>query len=268
MSTEIKTAAAKNVQPPAEIRYFRFGSGKETMVILPGLSLKSVMDSAEFIASSYSIFADRFTIYVFDNREVIPPGSTPETFAADTVGAMDSLGLDGVYLFGVSLGGITAQIIAAKYPGYVKKLVLASTADELTEKSEDGLKKWIEYAKNGEAGKLVMDFAEAVYSDELLTRSRGAFVQLAKMVTDDDLDRFIATASGLIGFSTFPYLKDIKCPVFVIGGAMDKLTPADGMSFLAKETGAKLFLYDDGTHSVYDEKPDFRQKVLDFFKGD
>ena len=262
----INTATVKTED--LEMRFLRFGSGKDIMVILPGMSIKSVLDSADFIASAYSVFADRFTLYLFDLRSDIPDRYTPSDMADDTAAALKELGLSDVYLFGVSLGGITSQCLAARYPELVHKLVLASTAVKLPEASQERLRKWIELAKDKKTEQLVMEFAEAVYSDELLSRNRSAFVQLAKMVTEDELERFAATAGGLVGFDTEGLTGDIKCPVFVIGGAKDKLTPADSMKKLAEGANAKLYLYEDGTHSVYDEKPDFKQRMLDFYTGD
>ena len=39
------------------MEYFRFGEGRKTMVILPGISVKSVMGFADAVAKQYEIFA-------------------------------------------------------------------------------------------------------------------------------------------------------------------------------------------------------------------
>ena len=49
--------------------FFRFGHGKETLVILPGLSVQSVMVFADAVAEAYQRLANDFTIYVFDYRK-------------------------------------------------------------------------------------------------------------------------------------------------------------------------------------------------------
>ena len=53
------------------MNYFRFGNGKRIMVILPGLSIGSVMHSAQLIADAYRIFAEEYTVYVFDRRNEV-----------------------------------------------------------------------------------------------------------------------------------------------------------------------------------------------------
>ena len=52
--------------------YFKFGRGEKPFVIIPGVSVQSVMGSAELIAEAYKLFADDFTVYVFDRRKNLP----------------------------------------------------------------------------------------------------------------------------------------------------------------------------------------------------
>ena len=52
--------------------FFRFGEGERTLVILPGLSVQSVMGAADAVAEAYRSLTDRFTIYVFDRRRELP----------------------------------------------------------------------------------------------------------------------------------------------------------------------------------------------------
>ena len=63
MSINIETAKAGNV----EMDYFRFGKeGGTPLAIIPGLSVKSVMESAAAVAGLYKSFVDVFDIYVFE----------------------------------------------------------------------------------------------------------------------------------------------------------------------------------------------------------
>ena len=73
--------------------YICFGNGAETMVILPGLSVQSVLPQAKAIAKQYARFTDDYTVYLFDRRKELPPVYTVEDMANDTVQAMESLGL-------------------------------------------------------------------------------------------------------------------------------------------------------------------------------
>ena len=68
MSIPVETVRTKDF----EMRYFRFGRGEKTLVILPGLSVQSVMGAADAVAASYAALTEEFTIYLFDRREKLP----------------------------------------------------------------------------------------------------------------------------------------------------------------------------------------------------
>ena len=61
--------------------YFRFGRGSRTLVILPGLSIQSVMPAADAVAAAYQSLQDEFTIYLFDRRADLPPVYTVHDMA-------------------------------------------------------------------------------------------------------------------------------------------------------------------------------------------
>src|SRR5437588_141384 len=69
--------------------------------------------------------------HAFDNRGVGgSSGSTPKTIeemASDAVTFIRALGLDQVDLFGFSMGGMIAQVMAQEEPQLVRKMILAGT---------------------------------------------------------------------------------------------------------------------------------------------
>ena len=66
------------------MNFFRFGTGEKTLVILPGLSVQSVMGASNAIAEAYQSLADRYTIYVFDRRMDLPKTYSVHDMARDT----------------------------------------------------------------------------------------------------------------------------------------------------------------------------------------
>ena len=132
MSTEVKTL----ILGSKEMDYFRFGKEDgEKLVILPGLSLKSVMGAADAIVGAYALLAQKYDIYMFDRIRIFPEGYDVEAMADDTLAAMKQLDLNQVHLMGVSQGGMMAMMIALKSPETVKSLVLCSTASRIPEGS-------------------------------------------------------------------------------------------------------------------------------------
>jgi pimeloyl-ACP methyl ester carboxylesterase len=76
------------------------------------------------------IAAERRVI-TFDNRGVgVSSGSTPTTIeemARDAVAFIRALGLDQVDLFGFSMGGMIAQVIAHEEPHLVRRMIIAGS---------------------------------------------------------------------------------------------------------------------------------------------
>jgi pimeloyl-ACP methyl ester carboxylesterase len=75
--------------------------------------------------------AAQHRVIAFDNRGVgASGGATPNTIEAmahDAVAFIRALGLEQVDLFGFSMGGMIAQLIAADEPRLVRKVILAGT---------------------------------------------------------------------------------------------------------------------------------------------
>ena len=79
MTNKIKTIKTEQL----EMDYFHFGNGQKTFIILPGLSLGSVMASCDQIAEAYQAFAQDYTVYVFDRRYELPPHYPVSEMAED-----------------------------------------------------------------------------------------------------------------------------------------------------------------------------------------
>jgi pimeloyl-ACP methyl ester carboxylesterase len=75
--------------------------------------------------------AAKHRVITFDNRGVgASSGATPTTIeemASDAVTFIRALGIDQVDLFGFSMGGMIAQVIAQEEPQLVRKMILAGT---------------------------------------------------------------------------------------------------------------------------------------------
>jgi len=251
--------------------YFRFGTGPRTMVILPGLSIQSVIPSAELVAQAYQSFARDYTVYVFDRRKDLPPSYSIGEMAKDTVIAMHTLGLTDIYLFGASQGGMIAQVIAIRFPGLVHKLVLGSSACHIGEETPEAVAQWILLARQRKAKALCLDFAEKVYPEDLFRSNIHSFEAMADGVTENDLRRFVTLAEGTAGFSTRADLHRVVCPVYVLGSKDDKVLGGNAGSGIIKALGFspehRLYLYEGYGHACYDTAPDFKDRMRDFFRS-
>lgn len=263
METDIRIETVRTDR--LEMDYFHFGHGQKTLVILPGLSVQSVMGVSDAVADAYRLLTDDFTIYLFDRRRDLPAVYSMKEMARDTAEAIRALGLGPVYLFGTSQGGMAALLIAAEYPTLVRRLVLGSASARITERENALFERWIELAKAGDARGLYLAFGEAVYPPDVFEQSRQLLEDAAKNVTEEELRRFVILASTIIGFDALDEVERITCPVLVIGSRDDRVLGGDAsVQIAARLKGAELYLYDSYGHAAYDTAPDYKERLLRF----
>lgn len=249
--------------------FFRFGNGKKTLVIIPGVSLQSVMNFADAITESYKLFENDFTVYVIDRRKNLPASYSVYDMAEDTAKALKMLNLSKACIFGASQGGMIAMKIAIDYPELVGSMILGSTAACVTKTQFNIIENWIQLAKTGDVTALYLSFGEALYTKSVFEQSRNLLIEAAKTVTNEELNRFIIMSEGLKDFDVTQDLNKITCPVLVIGATNDKVLGGEAsiqiMEHLKSKPNCELFMYDDYGHAAYDIAPDYRERMLKFY---
>ena len=254
-----------------EMDYIRFGHGEDTLVVLPGLSVQSVMLSEAAIVEAYQPLTDDYTLYFMDYRKEVTGTYTIYDRAMDVTTAIKELGLTKINLFGVSMGGMVSLTIATEYPKLVKKLVLGSTTSQIGEDECRMISKWASLAKEGNATDVYLAFGEAVYPQEVFEKSKDLFKNAAKTVTRAELEKFVIMCEGVKGFNVSDKLEAIECPVLVLGASDDKVLGA-GASLKIEErlkshNDCEIHMYDGYGHAAYDLAPDYKERILSFLKS-
>lgn len=248
------------------MNYFSFGTGKRAFIMLPGISIKSVLLSADAVAAAYADFGRDYTVYLFDTPKELPRDCSI-AYLADTVAhTMKRLGIEDADIFGCSLGGMMAQHIAVNYPELVHKAVFASTCSHPGEVGVATLSRWRELALKGDRQSLNREFAHSVYSPEFYELYKDAFTAMENDGTDEELQRFALIAGACLRFNIYDDLDRISCPVLVIGARGDRILSGESSVEIAEKIGCELYMYESYSHAVYDEAPDYKSRLLRFFK--
>lgn len=249
-----------------EMSFFTFGSGKRAFVILPGVAVKSVMLSEMAIRSAYRSFTEEYTVYVFDRRKNMPSPYPVRQMAADTVAVMKKIGIQKADIFGASQGGMMALCIAIDFPELVRKMVIGSSTARVDAQVNEGVEKWVAAARSGDMQVLTAEMIDDLYSESTIEKYKDFLIHMNDGVTAEEIDRFIIQTEAIYDFDVFDELDQITCPVLVIGVEGDKVLPCEHSRSMAQKLGCELYLYgDEYAHCAFDEAPDYKQRILDFF---
>ena len=223
--------------------------------------------------------AEHFKVVTFDNRGVggsdKPAGPyTAQMLAADTIGLLDTLGIDKATFVGHSMGGYIAQAIGLDYPGRVNRLVLCSTNF------------------GGPNHVPVTPEAMAVLSDttsDPLTRfTNGLKVSTAPGWADanpeiveewvtwrvtNPLDLAGYQSQMAIGLGLIPAeacfegkLHQITAPTLILSGEFDKVVPPENAALLqAKIAGSEVAILPNAGHFFPIETPEYAAKQINQF---
>ena len=156
--------------------------------------------------------------------------------AADTVGLMDRLAIEKAHMVGASMGGMIAQIVAAKYPNRVRSLVsiMSSSGDPgLPQAKPEAINAIIQARPDGSDRELAIQHGMRIYraigspgfstpDSELRAKVSAAF---DRSYHPAGISRQFAAimASG----SRVEMLKKLSVPTLVLHGADDPLVPVE-----------------------------------------
>ena len=265
MSTEIRTVTANE----REMRYIRFGNESgEPLVILPGLSLRSVMNFADSIQTQYSaVLAREYEIFLFDRVTVFPKDYDEYQMAEDTLEALRKTGIEKAAVMGVSQGGMIAQVMAAGSPETIQGLILCSSAPSTRGCDPKMLAEWKKYAEERNAEALMESFAGYVYTPSFFHRYRDAIIALGKGATEQEFLNFLSSLRSLPAFDMTDRLNRIACPAFVLGAGKDRVLGVQGSLDLMAALHCEGYIYEENGHGVFDEAPDYQDRILAFLKN-
>lgn len=260
MAVELERIAANGV----EFGYFRFGQGDKKLVVIPGLSVKSVLGFKDSVAVALKKFGKDFEVYVFDRRENLPDEYTIEDMARDFITAFDALGLKQIALYGISQGGMIALNIAVFRPDMVSAMVIGSSAARLSEYTKNTIGEWNRLARNRDEDALLEAFGSKVYTKEFYERFKDIIINSVKGVTDEEFNRLVILTDKINDFDVYDRLTEIKCPVLVMGGSEDQVTGIESSREIAEKINSEIFVFDGFGHAVYDENEEFKAKAKEF----
>jgi pimeloyl-ACP methyl ester carboxylesterase len=252
-----------------ETYYVRFGTGRKNLIILPGVGdgFKTAKGVAVPFALMYRRFAKAYTVYVFSRRNDLPEGFTTADMADDLAEAMDALGIAKADFIGVSQGGMITEQMAIRYPEKTGKIVLAVTTARPTQVLTEAIDRWLKMAAQRDYKSIMLDTAERSYTGRYKEKQLRMYRLLSGLTKPKDFTRFNRLVKSCLAHDVYDQLGQIKSPALVIGGTQDLVAGPEGSHETATQIpNSELYMYEGLSHGLYEQAPDFYDRVELFLR--
>jgi len=192
----------------------------------------------------------RYTVLRYDHRghgrsEAVPGPYSMAMLADDAAGFISAQGGGPVHFVGLSMGGMTAQALAAEYPQLVKSITVANAAMYYDEAARAMWAARVQtvLAQGMEAiadGALQRWFTPEFRADEA-GGGKQRVAALRERLVGIDAVAYAASCKAVAGIDFRTGNGGIQCPALVIAGTRDEATPVAMSEAICKSIpGAQL----------------------------
>ena len=220
---------------------------------------------------------DRYTVLRYDQRG---HGQTPATegaysmddLADDAAELIRAQGAGPVHFVGLSMGGMTAQALAARHPELVRSIVIANSAASYDAAARAMWQARIDTVRaNGVPpiadGALQRWFTPEFRADQV----NGGAERVAKLRAVLEATQALPYAAACAAVAAIALDEGnarITCPTLVIAGSRDEATPpAMSQAIADRIPGAQLASLDAAHLSAVEQPEAFAQRLADFWAG-
>jgi 3-oxoadipate enol-lactonase len=169
-----------------------------------------------------------FTVIAYDQRDSGATRNAAETYsladlADDTAALIRGLGHDRAHVMGTSLGGLIAQVLAARHPDCIDRLILSSTwkvNKGPLEVNADAFRTLASY--RGDTATNAPKIAQFFFPPDCL-RERPALIEIFRGNARDDGQK--ARRGALLAQPVAADLSSFDRPTLLLAGREDRLIP-------------------------------------------
>ncbi len=181
--------------------------------------------------------------------------------ADDAVGLMDALGLDRVHFCGLSMGGMTGQMLGTNHGNRFHSLTLCDTSSHMP--PPDLWDERIEMVRQGGMESVVDATIGRWFTKEGQERLPDEVTKVRKMILDNPVEGFSACCHAIQVMDQRESIRAISLPVLVIVGEQDPSTPVE-MARQIQESipGAELKIIPNAAHLSNVEQSEYFNRAL------
>jgi pimeloyl-ACP methyl ester carboxylesterase len=261
-----------------KLRYSRFGSGPEAVVVIPGIddAVQNLHALPWFWAWYFRPLADGGRSVFMISRARGLPTSLKLADLAETYADVIEQHIGPAHILGISMGGMIAQHIAVNRPHLVRCLILAVTAHRLADAGHThgqelmslaSAGRWLAFTRLSNtlcfsgALRLLVAFALCLVSPLALLLERRARRRTRARAALD----FCCSANACAVHDTEQVLSRIKARTLIWGANADRLFPCALQERMVGLLPEARLITVDGAHAAFLQKRSrFHGSVVDF----
>jgi 3-oxoadipate enol-lactonase len=193
------------------------------------------------------------------------PGSLG-LLAADVRALMDHLAIEKTHFVGISIGGMIGQTLALDSPGRIDRLVLANTTAYMPPPVVQLWAQRIALAREQGLTNIAQASLERWFPPAYRAAHPERIAEMAQVFAATSVAGYVTCSQAIMGLDTRQRLRDIACPVLILGGTEDPGAPIEALRLMQQGiTGAELMLLAGAGHlSCVDAADDFTAALIRF----
>ena len=225
-----------------------------------------------------AILKQRFTVLRYDHRghgqSAAPSGPyTMDMLADDAAALIQAQATSGpVHFVGLSMGGMTAQSLAARYPQWVKSITIANAANYYNDAVRAMWHARMATVEAQGVGAIAEGAIQRWFTPEFCADAAGGsaarVADLRQRLEKMAAAPYVASCAAVAGMDFRSSNAGITCPALVIAGTRDEATPvALSEAIVSSLPGAKLATLPAAHLSAVEQPAAFAALLEEFIAG-
>lgn len=255
----------RNGSASVELAFEDHGNGLP-VVLIHGFPLNRTMWVGQWQALARDFRVIVPDLRGFGDSQVVPGVATMEAMADDVMGLLEVLGVEQrIVLGGLSMGGYVALAFARKYRERLKGLILCDTrAKADSEQAKENRRRVAERVLREGPGFIADEMIPRLCCEKTFRTRPDVIEKLRSMIVTAPPEGVAAASLGMAERpDSTALLSQLPCPVLVLVGQFDAISPPEEMEAIAKEIpDAQFTVIPDAGHMAPMEQPELVSEAI------
>lgn len=214
-------------------------------------------------------FTGKYRLLRYDSRghgdtQATPGAYTMDLLVADVVGLLDALGIRKLHFLGLSMGGMIAQLLAARHGERLSSVVLCDTACQMPPATLWNERTALAQAKGTRA--FVQPMTDRWLTQGYREQHPEAVARLGAMIERTSVEGLVGCAAAIRDMDHLPILSGIEVPALIVVGEQDIGTPVAAAEVLHREIRHSAMVVIEGAAHMpnIEQSETFDSTVLGF----